>query len=124
MSRCTFYSEYPLNRLLSELWVAQTSGNVWEFLVLTPFNLESGTLVVIVMRGGWAVLESLLVLLIIISQICVGWLAPSVVELKILVVQVLIGLQCEVMLCEPCGDVALFIQVFGPDLGNVKINKE
>lgn len=56
MSRSALETEDTIDRFLSEDRVAQSGSNVGELLVLTPLDLILSALIVIVMRGGWAVL--------------------------------------------------------------------
>jgi hypothetical protein len=49
-----------LNRFFSENWVAKSISNMREFLIISPFDFELTSLIVIVVTGGWSVLQLLL----------------------------------------------------------------
>ena len=92
MSRCSFDSDDTLNRLLLKDGVTETSSNVRELLVISPFNLPLVTFIVIVMAGSRSGLKSLLVVdLLGLGEPGTGGLSPSVVEIEVDVVQMSVG---------------------------------
>lgn len=83
MSRCPFYSEYSFYWFFSEDRIAKTVCNVWELLVVTPFNFVWGTLIVIIMTGCWAIFKGILEIDFLSLRIpSSGGLPPSVIVFK------------------------------------------
>ena len=125
VSRGALEAKDAIDGLLSEDWVTQSCGNVGKLLVLTPFNLILGTLIVIVMRGCRAVFEGLLEVVISLADKIETWLPPAMIVLEVLVIKRLIFLLRLVsLLTETRGHVALFNEVVWADLCNVKIDQE
>ena len=126
MSRCSFDSDNTLDRLLSKDLVTETSSNVRELLVITPFNLPLVTLIVIVMCGSGSGIKSLLLVdLLSLGEPGAGGLSPSMIELKVDVLEtgadhVRLGMSD---LVELGRDVALLFEVLRADLGDVHINE-
>ena len=91
VSWSSFDSKDALNRLFTKDRVAKTLGDVRELLVISPLNLVLVTLVVIVMACSWSVPKSLLMVdLLSLREPGASGLPPSMVELKVDVVQVIV----------------------------------
>lgn len=110
MRRCSFNTNDSLDRLLSQDRVAQTASNVREFLVISPLNFPLVTSVVIIMRRSSSSFLSLLeVDLLGLREPGACRLSPSVVELKVNVVQMAVRALSVGDLVVLSGDVALLV---------------
>jgi len=121
----TFEAQNALNRLFMQLRVAKPSGDMREFLVLTPFDFVLRALVVIVVGGRGTVFEGLLVVDILSLGQESGWLSPSVIVLETLVIKrTVVDIVHDRSLRETCWHVALLIKVLRANLGDVQIDQE
>ncbi len=94
-----------------------------ELLVISPFNLPFVTSVVIVMSCSSSVLKSLFeVNLLSLREPSASGLSPSMIELKVDVVQMAVRAFTVGDLVVLSGNVALFLKVLGTNLGDVHIN--
>ena len=124
MSRCSFDTENTLDRLFSEDWVSKTGGDVGELLIITPFNFPFVSLIVIVVASGCSALERLLeVDLLGLREPGAGGLSPSVVEIEVDVVKVIVAGLAVGNLIMLGRDIALVDKILRSDLGDVHINK-
>jgi hypothetical protein len=88
MCRCSLDTDNALNRLLTKDRVSKSARHVRELLIIAPLNFPLVALVVIIMTGSWPVGKSLLVVnLLGLGEPFACRLSPSVVELKVDVVQ-------------------------------------
>ena len=123
MRRCSFNTNDSFDRLLSQDRVTQTASNVREFLVISPLYFPLVTSVVIIMRGSSSIFLSLLeVDLLGLREPGSGGLSPSVVELKVNVVQMAVRALSVGDLIVPGRDVALLVEVFGANLSDMHVN--
>lgn len=81
MSLSSFESDDSFDWLFSEFWISKSSGNVREFLILSPFNIILVSLIVIVMIGGWSV-SQLFSEFQFNLHLLSSWLSPSMVVLE------------------------------------------
>ena len=96
---------------------------MWEFLIITPLDFVLVSLIVIIVCGGWTILQSFLVVeFLSLREPGSCWFSPSVVILKVDVLQLGIRLVQDSILVESFWDVALRIEIFRSDLGNVHVN--
>ena len=94
-----------------------------ELLVISPFNFPFVTSIVIIVARCWPILKRLLV----VDFLSLGvphavWLSPSVIELKVHVVQMVIDSLLMSNLVQVAWDVALLIKVLRTDLSNMHVN--
>ena len=123
VSWSSFDSKDALNRLFTKDRVAKTLGDVRELLVISPLNLVLVTLVVIVMACSWSVPKSLLMVdLLSLREPGASGLPPSMVELKVDVVQVIVRRLTMGHLVKLGWDVALLVEVFRSHLCDVHID--
>ena len=124
MGRCSLDTSDALDWLLSQDGVTETASNVRELLVISPLDFPLVTLVVIVMARGGSIFKSLLeVDLLGLGEPGAGGLSPSVIEIKVLVVQMLVDVFTVSGLVVLSGDVALLLEVFRADLSDMHINE-
>ena len=96
---------------------------MWELLIITPLDFVLVSLIVIIVCGGWTILQSFLVVeFLSLREPGSCWFSPSVVILKVDVLQLGIRLVQDSILVESFWDVALRIEIFRSDLGNVHVN--
>ena len=96
---------------------------MWEFLIITPLDFVLVSLIVIIVCGGWTILQSFLVVeFLSLREPGSCWFSPPVVILKVDVLQLGIRLVQDSILVESFWDVALRIEIFRSDLGNVHVN--
>ena len=94
-----------------------------ELLVISPFNLPFVTSIVIVMARCWPILERLLVVdFLSLGEPHAIRLPPSVIELKVHVVQMVVNLLLMSNLVKFAWDIALFLKVFRSDLSDMHVN--
>lgn len=110
MGWCSFNTNDSFDRLLSQDRVAQTASNVREFLVISPLDFPLVTSIVIIMRGSSSIILSLLeVDLLGLREPRSCGLSPSVIELKVNVVQMAVRALSMGDLVVPSRDVALLV---------------
>ena len=95
-----------------------------ELLVISPFDLPFVASIVIVVTRCWPVFKTLLV----VDFLSLGiphavWLSPSVIELKVHVVQMVVDFLLVSNLVQVAGDVALLVEVLGSDLCDVHVDQ-
>ena len=96
---------------------------MWELLIITPLDFVLVSLIVIIVCGGWTILQSFLVVeFLSLREPGSCWFSPSVVILKVDVLQLGIRLVQDSILVESFWDVALCIEILRSDLGNVHVN--
>lgn len=94
-----------------------------EFLVIAPFHFVFCTFTMVIMSGCWSVFQGFLEIdFLSLRKPGSCGLSPSVVVLEESIVQMGVVIFCLILLVEATGDVALFIQVLRPNLGNVQID--
>ena len=94
-----------------------------ELLVISPFDFPFVTSIVIIVARCWPIIKHLLVVDLLGLRVPNAiWLPPSVIELKVLVVQMVIDFLLMSNLVQVAWDVALLIKVLGTDLSNVHVN--
>lgn len=117
-------SKDAFDRFFSQNWVSKPVSNVWELLVVAPFNLVRTSFIMIVVRCRRSVLQCFLeVEFLGLREPCSRWFSPPVVVLKVDVVELRVRLRCFVALIESLGDVALFIKVLRSHLGNMQVDE-
>ena len=91
MRGCSFDSKDALNGFFTEDSVAETGCHVRELLVISPFYFPFITSIVIIMARCWPILKHLLVVDFLGLRVpyAIG-LSPSVIELKVHVVQMVV----------------------------------
>jgi len=62
VSRCSLKTKNSLNWLFSENWESKSSGNMREFLILSPLNVIFGAHIMVVMTGCWLISQVFLML--------------------------------------------------------------
>ena len=123
MRGCSFDSKDALNGLFTEDGVAKACCYVRELLVISPFDFPFVTSIVIVVACCWPIIKHLLVVdLLGLGVPHAIWLPPSVIELKVDVVQMVIDSLLMSNLVQMAWDVALLIKVLGSDLSDVHID--
>lgn len=124
MGRGSFDTENSLDRLFTHDRVSLTVSDMGELLVLSPLDLMLSSTIVIVMSSGRSILEVLRVVnFLSLGEPGSGWLSPSVVVLKELVIEVIINLFFRVSdLVESGRNIAEGIKAFRTDLSNVQVN--
>ena len=95
-----------------------------ELLVISPFDLPFVASIVIVVTRCWPVFKTLLV----VDFLSLGiphavWLSPSVIELKVHVVQMVVDFLLVSNLVQVAGDVALLVEVLRSDLCDVHVDQ-
>lgn len=124
MGGCSFDSKDALDGLFTEDCVAEASGYVRELLVISPFDLPFVTSIVIIVARCWPILKRLLVVdLLSLGVPHAVWLPPSVIELKVHVVQMVVDFLLVSYLVQVAGDVALLVEVLGSDLCDVHVDQ-
>ena len=94
-----------------------------ELLVIPPFNFPFVTSIVIIVTRCWSIIKHLLVVDLLGLRVPHAiWLPPSVIELKVHVVQMVIDSLLMSNLVQVAWDVALLIKVLGTDLSDVHVN--
>ena len=94
-----------------------------ELLVIPPFNFPFVTSIVIIVARCWPIIKHLLVVDFLGLRVPHAiWLPPSVIELKVHVVQMVIDFLLMSNLVQVAWDVALLIKVLGTDLSDVHVN--
>ena len=96
---------------------------MWELLIITPLDFVLVSLIVIIVCGGWAIIQSFLVVKFLsLREPGSCWFSPSVIILKVDVFQLGIGFVHNGILVESFWDVALCIEILRSDLGNMHVN--
>ena len=94
-----------------------------ELLVIPPFNFPFVTSIVIVVARCWPIIKHLLVVDLLGLRVPHAiWLPPSVIELKVHVVQMVIDFLLMSDLVQVAWDVVLLIKVLRTDLSDVHVN--
>ena len=103
--------------------MSKASGHVRELLVISPFDLPFVASIVIVVTRCWPVFKTLLVVDFLSLRIPHAvWLSPSVIELKVHVVQMVVDFLLVSNLVQVAGDVALLVEVLGSDLCDMHVD--
>jgi len=123
MSRGSLDTEDSLNRLFTEHGEALSGGDMRELLVLSPLDLMLSSTIMIVVSGGRSILKGLGVVdFLSLGEPGSGWLSPSMVVLKELVIEVILNLVFRVSNLVISGrNVALLLKVLRANLGDVKV---
>lgn len=124
VGRCSFNANDFFDGLLAKDGVSETTGHMRELLVIAPFHLPLVASVMIVMMRSWSIGKSLLVVdFLCLGEPSAGGLPPSVVELKVNVVQVEVDAFLVGHLVVLSRNVALLLEVLGTDLSDVHVNE-
>ena len=123
MSWCSLKTNDSFNWLFTKHWISKSASNMRELLIITPLNFVLVSLIVIIVCGSWTILQSFLVIeLLSLREPGSCWFSPSVVILKVDVLQLRIGLVHDCILVESFWDVALCIKILWSNLSNMHVN--
>lgn len=83
----SFKTNNTLDWFFTQYWISKSVSNMWELLIIAPFDFILVTLVMIVVRSRRPILQGfLMVQLLSLREPCPCWLPPSVVVFEVLVV--------------------------------------
>ena len=123
MSWCSLKTNDSFNWLFTKHWISKSASNMWELLIITPLDFVLVSLIVIIVCGGWTILQSFLVIeLLSLREPGSCWFSPSVIILKVDVLQLGIRFVHDCILVESFWDVALCIEILWSDLSNMHVN--
>ena len=95
-----------------------------ELLVISPFDFPFVASIVIIVARCWPIFKRLLE----VDFLSLGvphavWLSPSVIELKVHVVQMVVDFLLVSNLVQVAGDIALLVEVLGSDLCDMHVDQ-
>ena len=120
----SFNSENAFDWLLPKNGISESVSDMGELLIVAPINLVFVTSVVIVMSSCGSVLQHLLVIeFLSLREPGACGFSPSVVVFEEAVVEMSVSLHREFNLVKALWNVTFRVEVFGPDLSDVKVNQ-